>query len=734
MFSRIRAWLGIDKRTQYVDNYFHAVNMRASIYMSIVVIILEIFMIVLRYEEMHRNGINLNINYLWDNYQSFIIPLAASIIMLIVSALYMAGKKIPPFFASTVVWLFSAACIYYGMKTSYDDFNHGNQILIFLTMVIFVVCLLTWRPIMGLLILFAAYGLFIYSIDGLDTLGKTNLINLLIMGIATLIFCVSNYMAVRKQALKDEKLETVNAYLTKTAVSDDLTGINNMSYFRNVTEQMLADPKTDNSSKLFLFLDIENFKSFNNKYGFEKGSELLKSFASKILVAFSGSMVARFSDDHFVVFTKSDRARLTVFELSDELHKLQEDVHLELKCGAYRPEKDDTDAAACCDKARFACNSIKKKYREFFFEYDEKLADKFKLSQYVVNNIDVAILAGYIKVYYQPVVSTKTGGICGLEALARWQDPEYGLLPPGKFIETLEEYRQIHKLDMFIVEQVCKDMRESVDAGRPVVPVSLNFSRLDFELCDMTGHLDLMQQKYGIDKHFLEVEITESALTDTQDFLRTNMDALRELGYNLWLDDFGSGYSSLNVLKDYHFDVLKIDMMFLVGFGDNENTKTIIKVIVDMTKQLGIISLCEGVETKEQYDFLASIGCDRTQGYYFSKPSPKDDLRGKVADGRLYITPEFAEPQDKRFGFPPEEESEIINRLNLKGIMTEQALVAVANKELITAMIKDINRSRSIQDIAKRHNIPVQLSEAICRMYLTHPGIGAEEVMEKLGL
>ncbi len=261
--------------------------------------------------------------------------------------------------------------------------------------------------------------------------------------------------------------------------------------------------------------------------------------------------------------------------------------------------------------------------------------------QYIVNNIDLAIENGYIKVFYQPVVSTKNGCICGLEALARWQDPTYGLLSPGAFISILEEYRQIYKLDRYVVEQVCRDYRESVEKGEPFAPVSLNISRLDFEMCDIVGHLNEQAKKYNVPLNYLEVEITESALSDKDELLIDAIQTLHETGYNIRLDDFGSGYSSLNVLKDYHFDVLKIDMKFLSGFDSNEKTTKIINNIVMLTQQLSMVSLTEGVETKEQFDFLKSIGCDRAQGYLFGKPTPIDILRQRIRNKEISVSPEF---------------------------------------------------------------------------------------------
>ena len=214
-------------------------------------------------------------------------------------------------------------------------------------------------------------------------------------------------------------------------------------------------------------------------------------------------------------------------------------------------------------------------------------------------------------------------------------------LSPGKFIPVLEECRQIHKLDKCVYEIVCRKMRECLDKNLPVFPTSLNFSRLDFELMDAVGELEKLVEKYQIPRKYLHVEITESALSDDVSRLQKSMRILREKGYSIWLDDFGSGYSSMNVLKDYKFDLLKIDMVFLKNFTGNENAHKIIKSILDLAKDLGMMTLTEGVETQEAVDFLQSAGCGRLQGYFYGKPMTYDEIYAKLQDGTYKLAEEF---------------------------------------------------------------------------------------------
>lgn len=243
-----------------------------------------------------------------------------------------------------------------------------------------------------------------------------------------------------------------------------------------------------------------------------------------------------------------------------------------------------------------------------------------ELKRYIVEHLDQAIEEEWIVPYYQPVVRTLTGRLCGMEALARWEDPTYGLLQPYAFIKALEEEGLIHKLDNCIINQVCAQVRSCLNNDEPIVPVSLNLSRLDFDLCDIHGAIERAVHENVIPRSLINIEITESVFGSDPLFIGATIEQFHKVGYQVWMDDFGSAYSSLNVLKDFDFDELKIDMEFLNRFG--EKSRTIIASVVDMSKRLGIQTLAEGVETEEHSEFLRHIGCEKQQGYFFGKPRP----------------------------------------------------------------------------------------------------------------
>ncbi len=238
---------------------------------------------------------------------------------------------------------------------------------------------------------------------------------------------------------------------------------------------------------------------------------------------------------------------------------------------------------------------------------------------YVLANFDRALREGHIKVAFQPIVRSFTKKFCNSEALARWEAPDFeGSLRPDVFVRVLEEARLVHKLDLFVLVEVARVLRYELDHGIPTVPISVNFSRLDFTLTDIPEAIGSVVEEYDLPPHLICVEITETALIEDPKPLRDAIDTLRAADFQVWLDDFGSGYSSLNVLKDFGLDEVKLDIEFLRNY--DETSKRAIAAIVSMAHELGLHTLAEGVETREQADFLTSIGCEKMQGYYFAKP------------------------------------------------------------------------------------------------------------------
>ncbi len=420
-------------------------------------------------------------------------------------------------------------------------------------------------------------------------------------------------------------VDTDIKYLTYDV--DKLTGLPGQKRFDEYATRLLKlmSINKDAPEMVYIYLNISHFKIINIKYGIERGDRILKEVASILKDTFKNDYISRFADDHFALLTVHEGIKEKIESVSRRIMDIELIGNtIELKIGAYLVTDYNEKAEISVGYAQIACESIKYQAGEHFIYYTEELGRKINLQYYVVNNIEKAIEKGYIKVFYQPVIRALTGELCGMEALARWIDPEVGFLNPYDFISALEDARLIHKLDRYIVEEVCKNYKRCVENDIPLVPVSFNLSRLDFVLTDIRKEIDDLAVLYNVPKKMLNIEITESMFMEDASRIKSQIDGFHESGYNVWMDDFGSGYSSLNVLKDFDFDELKIDMVFLSNF--NKKSKDILESAVMMAKKINIQTLAEGVENKEQFEFLRSIGCEKIQGYYFSKPSPYEEI------------------------------------------------------------------------------------------------------------
>lgn len=405
---------------------------------------------------------------------------------------------------------------------------------------------------------------------------------------------------------------------------DSLTLLLDRNSFKNKASKKIDESSTELA---LVHFDIENFKSYNAKYGFDKGDELLLSVAGALERIFKDSLLSRFSGDHFVVLTDNTEINERVIDVKGLVSTNQSEYANNLRVGVYIIERDkECDINLACDNAKMACDVLRGRYDKLLQYYDEKIEKQRDKFTYVVEHIDEAMDNGDIKVFFQPIIDISTRKAHSLEALARWDSREYGMLPPFDFINTLEKTRLIHKLDRYMVKKVCEGYVEAKkNANRDFVPVSINLSQRDFEIVDdIVDMVDDEVAKCNMPRYLLHLEITESALTEQKDHLKNVSRKFEELGYQIWMDDFGSGYSSLNVLKDFRFDVIKFDMAFLRG--NVVSSKIILKHMIDMCKDLGLKTLIEGVETEDQFEFVKSLGCDYCQGYLFSKPVPFEGI------------------------------------------------------------------------------------------------------------
>ncbi|MCR5215924.1 MAG: GGDEF domain-containing phosphodiesterase [Lachnospiraceae bacterium] len=616
--NRFLRWFGVKDRNDYVNHYFAWANFRSSIYMSVVIMILESWMLISLLQRWIAGDTTRSKTWFIEHLIWYLLFFGAALVMLLFALRYLKGKTKSPLPGKCVMVVFSTVSLYFGMSVSYSDYIKGEQILCFIMMVTFVFGLLNWRPYISIPVTSFVFWYFYHMMEQspVVTMTYATQVNYFTMWICVMMLSLAVYSQRLSEATKDLKLE-------ESSIQDELTGIPNMVYFRKKARNILLEEGV--GDKVFLFLDLMNFKAFNEQMGFEMGNDCLRRMAKKVEEYFPEDLYARFSDDHFVVLATHNSIDERLQKLVDEVKHFYPNTGINLKVGGYRATDKDKDPSIACDHARYACSCVKKCFDKYYCEYDAKMDAAFHKRQYIITHVEEAVRKGYIQVYYQPIVWAKERTLCSVEALARWIDPEYGFLPPGEFIPALEEYRLIHYVDLEVLRQVCEQLKVGMEKSNHVVPVSVNFSQLDFELVDLPAEVERILSQYEIPRHMIHFEVTESALTEDST-LQQNLKAIRNTGVEVWLDDFGSGYSSLNVLKEYQLDVMKIDLVFLKHFHENEKSKKILQSIVTMADLIDLDTLTEGVEDEEQANFLESIGCKRLQGYLFGKPLPLKDF------------------------------------------------------------------------------------------------------------
>lgn len=407
------------------------------------------------------------------------------------------------------------------------------------------------------------------------------------------------------------------------ATYDELTGIYNKQAFYAKTKEMLLDNPDKNFD--LLRINIERFKVLNDLFGESTGDKLLR-YIGKFLkeinlpLCVSGRLYA----DNFVVCYeagKGDSRRMinTLQMVADSFAINNRTI---LSFGLYRIDDKTLPVSVMCDRANMALWKAKGNFKNPYCEYDEKMRQQVLKEQKIINAMEMAIQNKEFTLYLQPKYDIEKGTIIGAEALVRWISLENGFISPGDFIPVFENNGFVYEVDKFIWEESCRYLRKWLDEGQEVHPISVNVSRIDLYDPKLVQHLVNLREKYQLPSQYLELEITESAYTEDPEQIITITRQLREAGFVILMDDFGTGYSSLNMLKDIQIDVLKLDMGFLKSSDYSAKGGNILTAILKMAESLKMQTIAEGVETKEQVEFLKSIGCKYVQGFYYSKPLP----------------------------------------------------------------------------------------------------------------
>ncbi len=409
------------------------------------------------------------------------------------------------------------------------------------------------------------------------------------------------------------------------AEHDPLTNINNKATFYRKAKAMI-DAAPDRQFVMIAF-DIERFRLINDIFGHEEGDRLLHYIAQRMQAFYAGRGVfSRTDSDNFALCLPYERDALhrRFVENEAELREYDLPFDIVLVYGLYIIDDRTLPVSIMHDRAEMAKRTVKGNYVQRYAYYDDKLRQALLSELEIVNNMNSALQQGQFEVYLQPKCLLETGEIVGAEALVRWNHPTRGVLSPGAFVPIFERNGFIMKLDAWVWEQVCRLLRKWMDQneGQPLIPVSMNVSRVNIYNPALVGTLTGLSDRYGVPRRMLELEITESAYAEDPKQLSGLVSELRTRGFPVQMDDFGSAYSSLNMLKEVSVDLLKLDMRFLFGNDQDGRGGTILSSVVRMARYLQLPIVAEGVETAEQARFLHSVGLAVGQGFYFHKPMP----------------------------------------------------------------------------------------------------------------
>lgn len=420
-----------------------------------------------------------------------------------------------------------------------------------------------------------------------------------------------------------------NMTIEKMAFEDPVTNGKNINFFKDFAIGVILE----NSEVPFVIyrFDIANFRFINEAYGHDRADEVLRAVVRSFGEIFSDKeLCVRMNADQFLAIIVNDK---------DTDHKLEQladrvmdsaksngvKYPIKFKMGVYQVKKHDRDIDVMIDHANVARKTVKSSAKDLRAYFTDDVIVDMRRVDTIESDMQKALTNGEFKVYYQPKWDVIANHVAGAEALIRWERTDGSVIKPDLFIPIFEKNGFVEKLDFYTLEAVCQHMREALDKGKTVYPVSVNQSRLLLHSSDYVENVDKIIKKYNIPENAIELEITETVFTDEKNDMFDAMRRLKECGVKLSMDDFGSGYSSLNMLKDAPFDIIKIDKEFLSESVKNEESLWILQKMIEMINGLGMEVICEGVETGEQALLLRSIGCRMVQGFFYAKPMPIEE-------------------------------------------------------------------------------------------------------------
>lgn len=435
-------------------------------------------------------------------------------------------------------------------------------------------------------------------------------------------------------------LVNVNKDLSDKTDRDILTNAYTVNRFKEIAQKLL-DEGTGKKYAVF-YMDFSDFNYINDVFGYEWGDRILKQYASILSEDMRPDEVfGRVNADNFVAlrcYTTKEEVQERQMEVDRKITDFMlssRDKHaLPICCGICCLEDvvEELMIDGLMDRANYARKSVKTGENEKYCFYDEGIRLQLRADKSIEHNMEAALHDHEFVVYYQPKVSLDTDQIVCSEALVRWRKPDGQLIPPDQFIPVFEKNHSIPLLDRYVLEEVCIWLRHLLDEGKPVLPVSVNVSCLQFYNSDFVRIYTEIRDKYRIPHNLLEIEFTETILFDNWDIMKSTVEKLKAAGFFCSVDDFGKGYSSLSTVKNLDIDVVKLDALFFQNISNTEKDRLLVEGIIHTVRQLGVITVAEGIETMEQIKFLRSVHCDMVQGYVYYKPMPQGEYEILLQD------------------------------------------------------------------------------------------------------
>lgn len=428
--------------------------------------------------------------------------------------------------------------------------------------------------------------------------------------------------------------------MAKILYTDVVTGGNNWLFFEKNGNKFIKS-RFNSRNYVVIHLAMRKFRSFCTCFGVDEGNVLVEQLYNVITKQIEKKELLAYKDNatYGLLLAYIDEQQLTerVEELLHSLNGVLPNMKLYFTVGMYKVNKEDRDIEQLYSNAVLACDRLGEEAENKIVFYDIEMNKRRLWERKVEDDMDAALINREFKVYLQPKISTDKEVLAGAEALVRWIHPTEGFIPPNKFIPIFERNGFILKLDDYMLEEIAKQQAKWIEQGRNVVPISVNISRAHFAKEELAEHICSIVDKYKVPHSFMELELTESAFFDDKEILINTVKKLRESGFIVSMDDFGAGYSSLNSLKELQVDVLKLDADFFRGVETVERGMLIVSEVIDLAKKLNMKIVAEGIESREQVEFLTEQECDLIQGYFFAKPMPIDEFEEKYRQILLWI-------------------------------------------------------------------------------------------------